>query len=64
MSQKTATKSRAIEDMTTAEVAREIRRTMARLAKLQAVLVEWSGNAEGFLALDTVTVQAAEEPQA
>lgn len=62
MGQKIATKSRAIEDMTAAEVAREIRRTMAHLARLQALLVEWSSNAEELL--ETVTVEPVSRPGA
>ena len=49
VSEKTATKARAIEDMTAAEVDKEIRWCMARLAKLHAVLVEWARNSEELL---------------
>jgi hypothetical protein len=58
-----STKSRKgpdLDNLTTAEVAREIRRTMARLAQLQALLVEWSSNAEEVL--ETVMVEPVEAP--
>lgn len=49
-----------IDSMTAVDIAREIKRTMARLAKLQAVLVEWSSNAEEML--ETVTVHPVDRP--
>jgi hypothetical protein len=58
-----STKSRKgldLDNLTAAEVAREIRRTMARLAQLQALLVEWSSNAEEVL--ETVMVEPVEAP--
>ena len=51
-----------LDNMTAAEVGREIRRTMARLAQLQALLVEWSTNAEEVL--ETVIVEPVTRPGA
>ncbi len=57
---KVESKDLDIDSMTAAEIAREIKRTMARLAKLQAVLVEWGINAEEML--ETVTVYPVDQP--
>ena len=47
-----------LDNLTADEAGREIRQCMARLAKLQAVLVEWAINSEELL--ETVTVETAQ----
>ena len=50
-----------LDNLTADEAAREIMQCMNRLARLQAVLVEWARNSEELL--ETVTVHAV-EPEA
>ena len=47
-----------LDNLTADEAAREIMQCMNRLARLQAVLVEWARNSEEVL--ETVTVETAQ----
>jgi len=47
-----------LDNLTADEASREIRECMNRLARLQAVLVEWAKNSEELL--ETVTVESVQ----
>lgn len=53
---KTATQPQALDldSMSAAEIAKEIKRTMTYLSRLQGVLTTWASNAEEVLGADTV----------